>query len=83
MPVNITAAQGQALFDLAKLAVEVAADFGRGAADGAGLDSPAHLRRSSPFPSWASGWPRKGWKHRLKSSLSPSNGRAVSIVTLP
>ena len=40
MPVNVTAAEGQALFDLAKLTVEVAADFGLDFGRiGAGLDS--------------------------------------------
>ena len=85
MPVNITAAQGQALFDLAKLAVDVAADFGLDSGRiGAGLDSAGPAQAQLALPELGVRLAQKGpAKHRLKISLSPSNGTAVTIVTLP
>ena len=51
MPFNITAAQGQALFDLAKLAVEVVADFGLDSGRiGAGLDSAGPSQAQLALP---------------------------------
>lgn len=85
VPVDITAAQGQALFDPAKLAVEVAADFGLDSGRiGTGPDSICPSQAQLTFPDLGVRPAKKGLlRHRSKISGSPSNGTTVTIVPLP